>query len=176
MTQVASAKPWRRAVMSCAAWLGLALGLSLSGCPAPEKKRPEVQAVFGVFYGGQVQERDEIPFEIDRVKQSQGFRLEFAQPLTAARRVVWEIDQPAPRGKRPTPTSRITALSEAEVRPGSDRLDVPLELAPGDPLGEWNLRVLVEGELVLDQRFALYNAAARARAQRSAEEQAEDDE
>ncbi|MBX3182215.1 MAG: hypothetical protein KIT72_09825 [Polyangiaceae bacterium] len=163
-------------VIRLTAFLGLALGFTLGGCPAPEKQRPEVRASFGIFYGGQVQERDEIPFEIDRAKQSQGFRLEFPAPLAAARRVTWEVDQPAPRGKRPTPTSRITALGEAEVRPGTDRLEVPLELAPGDPLGEWNIRVLVDGELVLDQRFALYSAAARARAQRSAEEQAEDDE
>ncbi len=35
-------------------------------------------ASFGVFFGGQIQERDEIPFTLDRAKLRQGFRIDFA--------------------------------------------------------------------------------------------------
>src|SRR5262245_20833647 len=93
------------------------------------------QAELGIFFGGQVQEREQIPFMLDRAKQTQGFRIRFREPLGAAVRVRWEIDQPGPRGR-----SRIARLGETRAREGMEQLDQELEFKPGDPLGVWNIR------------------------------------
>lgn len=144
---------------------------ALCAC-TPKQEQPELveRAVFGVFFGGQVQELSAIPFEIDRKKQTQGLRIDFAQPLAAPAKIHWEFDRPAPRGKRPSPTSRVTQLGDAEARAGSERFEVPLELLPGDPLGEWNVRALVDDQLVIDQRFEVYSPASRAAKERALED------
>jgi len=144
---------------------------ALTACtPKPEQPKLVDRAVFGVFFGGQVQELSAIPFEIDRKKQTQGLRIDFTAPLAAPTKIHWEFDRPAPRGKRPSPTSRVTQLGDAEARAGSERFEVPLELAPGDPLGEWNVRALVADELVIDQRFEVYSEARRAAKERALED------
>ena len=62
--------------------LGLALlGLALAACQAPgDPEAPGLEAKFGVFYGGQVQELDDIPLSLDSARQRQGFRLELTPP------------------------------------------------------------------------------------------------
>lgn len=147
------------------------LGLLLSGCPKEKPNDTLVErAVFGIFFGGQVQERHEIPFEIDRRKQTQGLRVDFHQTLSRDVPVRWEWDRPAPRGKRPTRTSRVTELGHGVAPTGSKRFETQLELAPGDPLGEWNVRLFVDDRLVLDQRFLVYSESSRRAAERRNEE------
>ena len=151
----------------------LLCGLLLVGWPE-EQGEPELveRATFGIFFGGQVQERNEVPFEIDRRKQTQRLRVDFRAPLTRDVPVRWEWDRPAPRGKRPTPSSRVTELGNGVAPKGSQRFETQLELAPGDPLGEWNVRLFVDERLVLDQRFQVYSEASR----RAAEKRNEEDE
>ncbi|MEZ4227798.1 MAG: hypothetical protein R3B89_01460 [Polyangiaceae bacterium] len=148
------------------------LGLLLTGCPEDEPKDELVErAVFGVFFGGQVQERNEVPFEIDRRKQTQGLRVDFQRALTRDVPIRWEWDRPAPRGKRPTHSSRVTELGSGVAPKGSQRFETQLELAPGDPLGEWNVRLFVDDRLVLDQRFLVYSEASRRAAERRNEDE-----
>ncbi|MEZ4373359.1 MAG: hypothetical protein R3B07_21225 [Polyangiaceae bacterium] len=151
--------------------LFLLCGLLLVGCPEEQGEPEQVErATFGIFFGGQVQERNEVPFEIDRRKQTQGLRVDFRAPLTRDVSVRWEWDRPAPRGKRPTPTSRVTELGNGVAPKGSQRFETQLELAPGDPLGEWNVRLFVDERLVLDQRFQVYSEASRRAAEKRNEE------
>ncbi len=156
----------RRAVLAACA------GLLLIGCPEEKPKDELVErAVFGIFFGGQVQERNEVPFEIDRGKQTQGIRVDFREQLTRDIPVRWEWDRPAPRGKRATASSRVTELGRGVAPKGSQRFEAPLELAPGDPLGEWNVRLFVDDRLVLDQRFLVYSEASRQAAERRNEDE-----
>ena len=149
--------------------LGLgALALAL-GCARPTPKALVKSAKLGVFFGGQVEERREIPFELDPGKQSQGFRVEFSEPLASETEVEWRIDAPktsgALRRKQATsPEPSSTTLSGKDIaRAGETVLDHVLTFRPGDPLGVWNVRVVVRGKVVIDRPFEVYDAAARKR-------------
>jgi hypothetical protein len=153
------------------------LCLALVGCQLPQERAGTVaSAEFGVFFGGQIQERDQIPFSVDRTRQRQGFRLEFAKPLAAAVTVKWELDMPGTTravrdvtGRRGA--GRLVKLGQADARAGARTFDQELPFVPGDPLGTWNLRVTVGGELVIDRPFLVYEPVQRRRAQRERAEE-----
>jgi hypothetical protein len=130
----------------------------------PAKPGRVSRAEFGIFFGGQVQERESIPFTVDRGKQLQGFRIEFREPLDRPAKLRWEIDRP--RSKR---RGRLVELGRADARVGLDRFDQELPFSPGDVLGTWNIRVLVDDQIVIDRPFEVYDRDARRRARAEAE-------
>jgi len=148
-------------------WLVVATAALLSlGCERkPAETGPVAHAALGIFFGGQVQERQEIPFTLDRAKQTQGFVIEFTRPLTRPLKIHWEIDRPKVRGK-----GRLTELFDAEARVGQTRFDQEIPFEPGHPLGTWNFRVTVEDQIVIDRPVLIYDARARRRAMREARE------
>ena len=155
--------------------LGSALVL-LAACAAPESAGvPSVRAEFGIFYGGQVQERDEIPLSLDAARQRQGFRLTRTPPPAEALEVRWELGKPgqgrrAPdsQGRRARP--RPVQLGRAHFRAGEPVFEQALPFAPNDPLGLWNIRVLVGDRVVLERPFVVYDSAERARREKAAAE------
>jgi hypothetical protein len=154
------------------AFLALAASLSLLGCDRKKPRGPVASASFGVFFGGQIQERQEIPLVMDRAKQSLGFRVEFPEPLQQPRSIHWELDMPG-AGRRVRDAQgrigkgRLTKLGEAKARVGLARFDQELPFTPGDSIGTWNVRVLVDDEIVIDRPFLVYDRAARRRAERA---------
>jgi hypothetical protein len=148
----------------------LAVAALIAACTPPPERPAIATAKFGVFFGGQIQERREIPFELDGAKQTQGFRVEFGTKLPAATDVEWRIDRPTPP---PRKTARRTAaaaeppkgpiVGKERVRAGEDRFEQALRFEPGDPLGLWNVRVITQGRVVLDRAFELFDPAARER-------------
>jgi hypothetical protein len=138
------------------------------GCAQPEPKALVKSAKLGVFFGGQVEERREIPFELDPGKQTQGFRVEFSEPLATETDVEWRIDAPttaADRRRKPTSPAPAAATQAGKdvARAGETMLDHVLTFHPGDPLGLWNVRVVVRGKVVIDRPFEVYDATARKR-------------
>jgi hypothetical protein len=133
---------------------------------------------FGIFYGGQVQERDELPLELDRTRQLQGFRLRLEPAPSRPLEVRWELGMPGTgrlladtQGRRSR--ARKVQLGQARWRPGEAYFEQALPFSPSDPLGLWSMRVLVEGRVVIDRPFVVYDAAEReARARRLAERDA----
>lgn len=157
---------------ACLQWAlaGLALGLA-SSCKPPGGAGPEpppVLAEFGIFYGGQVQERQQLPLSLDNTRQTQGFRLEASSPPRDAIEVRWELGMPGvgrrvtdSQGRRARP--RKVKLGQARWRPGEAIFEQALPFTPGDPFGLWNIRVLVGSRVVLDRPFMVYDADARER-------------
>jgi hypothetical protein len=150
------------------AWERVALGLLAASClcscaePAGSPTSPSLTAQFGVFYGGQVQERERIALELDQTRQTQGFRLELVPAPREALEVRWELGMPAAgriqkdsQGRRARP--RLTQLGVGRFRPGESRFEQSLAFAPGDPLGLWNIRVLVGSRVALDRPFWVYD-------------------
>jgi hypothetical protein len=154
----------------------LALGAflaTLPGCRSAPPTELVKSAKFGVFFGGQIQERRELPFELDPAKQTQGFRVEFSEPLAADTAVEFRIDTPSPSrsGKKkpargdtaaPEPSAPLQAATEI-ARAGETRFDHVTSFHPGDPLGLWNVRVVVRGKVVIDRAVEVYDPAARER-------------
>jgi len=149
------------------ALLGVALGCQARVVPARET---EVRAEFGIFYGGQIQHRQELPLELDPTRQVQGFRLRRAPPLEPDLTVRWVLGKPGTgrlqkdrRGRKAAP--RRAQLGEARWRAGEALFEQTLPFAPGDAPGLWNLRVQCGERVVLDQPFLVFDPAQRERAQ-----------
>ena len=130
-----------------------ALGLLLLGCPSKSPADPLVErAAFGVFFGGQIQDRAELPFELDESKQRSGIRIDFRAPLERALPVAWEIERPLGSDSKPDlAAERVVEVGEASARVGERRLDIPILLRRGQVLGTWHVRVTVDGRPVIDR-------------------------
>jgi hypothetical protein len=133
-----------------------------------EPSAPSVAAEFGIFYGGQVQERDQIPLDIDVTRQSQGFRLQIEPAPSEPLEIRWEVGMPGSgrprrdsRGRLARP--RKVLLGQARWRPGETLFEQSLPFSAGDPLGLWSVRVLVGSRVVLDRPFLVYDALERSR-------------
>jgi hypothetical protein len=133
--------------------------LCVGACDPEKNAGSTVTAKFGVFFGGQIQERDEIPFELDPAKQTQGFRVELGAPAEQALPVQWEIARPDPGGN----SRFVTVLGDGKLPAGQRRFEHTLRFKPGDALGLWNVRVVLEDRVLIDRPFAVYDHAARRR-------------
>lgn len=149
-----------------------ALSLAALGCQKPESSSLVEEARFGIFYGGQIQERNEIPFELDAARQRQGFRLVLSQPLPEPSELFWEFSRPGKRRANDTTLSRaegrVTALGSATLSAGQQRFEEQLVFRPGDQLGLWNVRVWWGERVLIDRPFTVYDADARRLALESA--------
>jgi hypothetical protein len=162
---------WRRSAAGLA--LCVALGTAAVTCePLGSVPETRVLAEFGIFYGGQVQERQDIPLEVDATRQRQGFRLQLAPAPDRALEVRWELGMPGAgravpdsQGRKARP--RKVQLGQAHWRPGTPAFEQVLQFSPGDPLGLWNIRVLVGSQVVIDRPFEVYDGARRARASKA---------
>jgi len=156
-------------------WLLLSLGLAL-GCERIDPQPHDLQrAQFGVFFGGEVQELVNIPREPDRARQTIGIRLTFRTPPNPPLRVRWELSKPrksvpekraagsgdAAAPVAPKPTESLVEFGEAMTRSGERVLDIPLELRPGDPLGDWSVKAEIQGQQVLNRPFRLVKPQPR---------------
>ena len=122
------------------------------------------RAQVGVWYGGEIQERQQIPFELDRRKLTLVLRIDFAEPLAREIRVGWWIDMPgSAKGVRDVEgrrgAGRLVKVDDVRVPAGRSRLDQVVPLSPGDPLGTWKIRAEVEGKTVLERPFVVYDPA-----------------
>ena len=137
-----------------------ALSLALLGCPAKSDPDPLVErAAFGVFFGGQIQDRKELPFELDPAKQLCGIRIDFHAPLSHAVPVGWEIARPisSRAAKNDAGSEQVVEVGNASARVGESRLDVPISLRQGQVLGTWHLRVKVDDRVVIDRDVLVFD-------------------
>ena len=145
--------------------LHFALSLMLAlGCSAKRDPDPLVErAAFGVFFGGQIQDRKELPFELDPAKQRSGIRIDFRAPLSRPVPVDWEISRPiSARGtKSDAGSEQVVEVGDATARVGESRLDVPVSLRQGQVLGTWHVRVKVEARVVLDRDVLVFDPRER---------------
>ena len=156
------------ALSTCA---GLALGLAVLGCSHERDPDPLIlRAAFGVFFGGQIQDRKELPFELDPAKQEQGIRLDFRAPLTRGVPIAWEIARPASAkaAKSDAGVEQIVEVGSATARVGESRLDVPISLRQGQVLGTWHVRVKVEARVVIDRDVLVFDPRERREHERDA--------
>lgn len=147
----------------CEVWKSL-------GSSSNESKVASAQ--FGVFYGSQLRELDEVPFELVPGRQRIGFRVEFTSPLEAPIAIRWELSKPGkPARNTPeiaSPSGRVTKISSATAPLGASRFEQNVAFEPGDPLGLWNIRITAEQAVLIDRPFLVFDSAARRRAKAAA--------
>jgi hypothetical protein len=122
------------------------------------------------MFGGEVQELTQVPLELDQARQSIGIRLTFQSAPEQPLKVHWELERPRkalspPRSQKLKSEPDAAALDAGKsaegvvefddvlTRPGQAVLDIPLAFRPGDPLGEWSVRVEIQGQQVLNRPF-----------------------
>jgi hypothetical protein len=140
--------------------LGWGLALCMLACQSKPEQDPLVErAAFGVFFGGQIQDRKELPFELDSAKQSCGIRIDFRAAPTHPLPVAWEIARPLSErvGKADAGVESVTEVGEARARVGEKRLDIPILLRQGQVLGSWHVRVKVDGRNVIDRDVRVFD-------------------
>lgn len=125
------------------------LALLAAGCRKDDAP-PPIRAEFGVFFGGQVQEREELELPRGAPGPSHGIRLEFADPPSRALEVSWEVEKPDPASKS---GGKLVEYGKVSSRAGEPRLDIPLAFKRGDRAGTWHVKASVEGVVVLDRDF-----------------------
>lgn len=128
----------------------LVAALLVAGCEKP-KEAPPLEARFGIFFGGQVQEREELPLVLDRTRQSHGIRLDFREPPERALRVAWELEKPST--EKLEDGGKLVEYGETRTRVGESRLEIPLAFRANDRPGAWRLRVTVDERVVLEKAF-----------------------
>jgi hypothetical protein len=141
--------------------LSLSLALVALGCRGG--KSDNVEAEFGVFFGGQVQELKELPKELDPGRQQHGFRLTFRSPPARDVAVSWELSLPATDKGGP----RAALVGRATAKAGQRVLDIPLAFRPTDPLGSWHAKLVAENQVVVDRDFQVIAATPQKSAPRS---------
>lgn len=146
-------------------WL-VVLGLFAACKPTPQS--PFERAEFGVVFGGQIQERSEVPFELDATKQTLGFVVQLREPLRTPTSLHWELSKPGPlgAGRLADPLNRRVELFDAPVPAGQTQIQKAVNLEPGDSLGLWNIRVTLGDQLAIDRAFMVFDPATRTRKQR----------
>ena len=146
--------PYARAMTFIGSFCGSALS-----CQFLDSKRafdlPDAQ--FGIFFGSQIQQRRDIPLEVDTAKQQLGFRILFGEQRKRPSNVAWDLDYPTkasgPRGPGNAP--RAIRSGTASLPTGADRFEQRIAILPSDPIGTYSIRVTVDGLPVLDRPFRL---------------------
>lgn len=169
---------WRRLLPTVlsASLLLASLLLANTGCEAaPPTKAEQLgvkRAKFGVFYGGQIQERQEIPFVLGAKQSSFGFRVQLESAARATTKIKWELSKPSSKKAKglavARPDDRVTRLGTLAVPVGQERVEQRFRFEAGDPLGMWNIRVTLGDAILIDRPFMVYNQVARARAKAAA--------
>ncbi|HSC88481.1 MAG TPA: hypothetical protein VLC09_14460, partial [Polyangiaceae bacterium] len=105
------------------------------------------RGALGIFYGGQLQELNEIGWTPEHLP-TLGFALDFAEGDPSSR-VRYEVTRPGPLGRR------VTELTSLERPAGRRRLEQRIPLDAQAPLGTWNVRVSVDERLIVDRAFVV---------------------
>ncbi|MFC1642121.1 hypothetical protein ACFL5O_05450 [Myxococcota bacterium] len=136
--------------------------IGFAACRSSEHPQgPVKRAQFGVLYGGEIQERQHIPFDLDRTRLTLLLRLDFYRPLEREVRVSWRVGMPGTsKGVRDTRgrpgAGRLVRVNQVVVPVDRLRLDQVIRFEPGDPLGTWRICAQVDGVKVLDRSFVVH--------------------
>lgn len=130
--------------------LGALLLCVLSSC---EEREAKPRAEFGVLYGGDIQDRAQIPLKLPPERQAIGLRVHFPRPLQRDALISWEFERPTRLPGRDSGVLYAAELGEQRVPAGETRFDAPLRFRKDDPLGTWRIRIRVDGRVILERDF-----------------------
>lgn len=136
----------------------VALGLSCVGCPR-QHEDPDLERVeFGVLFGGDIQDREVIPLELDPARQELALRVTFRAPLARERVVSWELERPAHQKGADGGALFAAQLGEIRARIGERRAEAKLAFRRGDLPGTWRVHVRIDGRSALERTFTVKEA------------------
>jgi hypothetical protein len=132
--------------------------LALLACAACRARSddPELDRVeFGVLFGGDIQDRAEIPLQHDAAQQELALRVTFRKEQTRERVVSFELERPTAQRAPDGGISYAAQLGEIRALPGERRAEAKLGFRRGDLPGPWRLLVRLDGRQVLERRFTV---------------------
>jgi hypothetical protein len=95
--------------------------------------------------------------------------VELAEPSAEDAAIEWQLTMPdRPDPKRPKERGAKSTRGSGVIRAGERRFEQTIRFQPGDPLGLWNIRVVMKDKILIDRPFVVYDADQRARATRDA--------
>ncbi len=119
------------------------LCIFLTACSAAESSK-QPKGRFGVFYGGQVRALSEMSLKGAKLPKL-GFRLSHSQVSKQPRQVEYRLVRPGRTSQRIKEWGRLNWQGE------QPQLDHLLPWPEKFRAGYWSLRVLVDGQLILDR-------------------------
>ncbi|HWA73603.1 MAG TPA: hypothetical protein VG937_14760 [Polyangiaceae bacterium] len=125
------------------------------GCPSRGADAELERVEFGVLYGGDIQDREVIPLELDSARQELALRITFRKPLERERVVKWELERPAPQRGADGGTLFAAELGEIRAQAGERRAEAKIAFRRGDAPGAWRLSVRLDGRVVLERSFTV---------------------
>jgi hypothetical protein len=150
-----------RIVVARASALFLVCAFAGVSCRRPATQPGVERTEFGVLFGGDIQDRNVIPLELDPAKQELGVRVTFGAPLARDTRVSWELERPTKERSSDGGLLYAAELGETRARSGERRAEGKLRFRRGDPLGTWRVRVRVDDTVVLERQFQVVPASNR---------------
>ncbi len=128
-----------------------AAGLLALACRASGPSQDIERVEFGVLFGGDVQDREEIPLELDSARQELGVRVTFRAPLSAPRLVRWELERPTALKAADGGVAYAAEIGQIQARRGERRAEAKVRLRANDLPGIWRIHVDVDGKRALDR-------------------------
>lgn len=129
------------------------------GCRARSDDAELERVEFGVLFGGDIQDRAEIPLVFDAAQQELALRVRFREAQRRERVVTFELERPTAQRSLDGGTSYAAQLGEIRTLPGERRAEAKLGFRRGDLPGTWRLLVRLDGRLVLERKFTVVEPA-----------------
>jgi hypothetical protein len=131
----------------------------LGACRSPAADSDVLRVEFGVPFGGDIQDRAQIPLDLETRELS--LRVTFREPLAKERRLSWELERPSSARGSDGGMLFAAELGEARVGKGESRAEAKLAFRRSDPPGPWRIVVRLDGRTVLDRHFEVVDKPAR---------------
>lgn len=143
---------WRHLLL----WMASSLcGTACDSWATP--RPPEIKVEVGVFFGGQLQKRNQWPLVLDTTRQTQGFRVVLRDPLSAEAPLSWELARPRMDSKRRL--QQITSQYQATLPVGTKTSDQLIPFDEADRPGTWRLKIMLRNQQVFSGPLEVQRAS-----------------
>lgn len=108
------------------------------------QKAPEIKVEVGVFFGGQLQKRNQWPLILDTTRQTQGFRVTLRNPLPSEAPLAWEVTRPRLDSKHRL--QQTASQYQASLPAGTTSSDQLISFDEADRPGTWRLKITLRNQ------------------------------
>ncbi|MGC4092203.1 MAG: hypothetical protein QM756_30850 [Polyangiaceae bacterium] len=123
----------------------------LFSCRSPQPDNGVERVEFGVPFGGDIQDRAQIPLDLE--SRELLLRVTFKGPLPRERLLGWELERPSTQRGADGGLLFAAEVGEARVPAGESRAEAKLAFRRTDPPGPWRIRARLDGQALFERTF-----------------------